>query len=399
MSDIKENKKKRRILVIDDNQAIHDDFRAVLCSSENENYVLNQTKNTLFGDQTCVLKEEFEIDSAFQGQEGLKKITEAQQMQEPYVMVFVDVRMPPGWDGIETIKRIWEKYPQLQIIICTAHSDYSWHDMIKQLGQTDRLLILKKPFDSIELRQLACSLAKKWDLLYNLELLVKQRTMQIARARDATVFALASLAESRDPETGEHLERIRDYCRIIAEQLADDSPYKDQLDQKFLEDLQRACPLHDIGKVGIPDKILLKPGNLTDSEFEIMKQHTIIGAEAIEKTAAFTDDAGFLDMAADIARYHHERFDGDGYPERLKGQHVPLPARIVALADIYDALTNSRVYKPAFKSEVAKGIIEEERQKCFDPVIVDAYLARCDDFAKVFEKVEEKSKQLVESTV
>ena len=313
-------------------------------------------------------------------------------------MVFVDVRMPPGWDGIETIQKIWEKHPQLQIIICTAHSDYSWHNMIKQLGQTDRLLILKKPFDSIEVRQIACSLAKKWDLLYNLEQVVKQRTLQIAHARDATVFALASLAESRDPETGKHLERMRDYCQIIAEQLAVDSPYKDQIDRKFLENLQRACPLHDIGKVGIPDKILLKPGNLTDTEFEIMKQHTAIGAEALKKTSELTNAGGFLDMAADIAKYHHERFDGEGYPDRLKGQHIPLSARIVTLADVYDALTNSRVYKPDFKSEVAKGIIEEERQKYFDPVIVDAYMSRCEDFVKVLGKIEEKSKQLVSST-
>lgn len=389
---------RRRILVIDDNQAIHDDFRAILCGNEDKNTLLSQTKAQLFGDHVYASREEFEIDSAYQGQEGLKKITEAQQQRDPYIMVFVDVRMPPGWDGVETIQKIWEKHPQTQIIICTAHSDYSWHDMIKQLGQTDRLLILKKPFDSIEVRQIACSLAKKWDLLCNLEQIVKQRTVQIAHARDATVFALASLAESRDPETGKHLERMRDYCQIIAEQLSVDSPYKDQIDRKFLENLQRACPLHDIGKVGIPDNILLKPGNLTDSEFEIMKQHTTIGAEALKRTAELTNEGGFLDMAAEIAKYHHERFDGDGYPDRLKGQHIPLPARIVTLADVYDALTNSRVYKPAFKSEVAKGIIEEERQKYFDPVIVDAYLSRYEDFIKVFEKIEEKPKQLVDST-
>ena len=396
MSDMKEN--KRRILVIDDNHAIHDDFRAILCDTENNNAVLNQTKAALFDDQVCTSQEEFEIDSAYQGQEGLKKITEAQRQQDPYIMVFVDVRMPPGWDGIETIQKIWEKYPQLQIIICTAHSDYSWHNMIKQLGQTDRLLILKKPFDSIEVRQIACSLAKKWDLLYNLEQVVKQRTLQIARTRDVTVFALASLAESRDPETGKHLERMRDYCQVIAEQLAVDSPYKDQLDSKFLEDLERACPLHDIGKVGIPDKILLKPGNLTDKEYEIMKMHTTIGANALQKTSELTNAGDFLDMAADIARYHHERFDGDGYPNGLKGQQIPLPARIVTLADVYDALTNSRVYKPAFKAEVTKGIISEETGQYFDPVIVDAFLKRCDDFAKILEKIEEKSKRLVNST-
>jgi putative two-component system response regulator len=380
------NKNNRRILVIDDNKAIHDDFRDILGDSSTDTTKLDKTKAAIFGDTPNSSPECFEIDSAFQGEEGLEKIIQADREGRPYVMAFVDIRMPPGWDGIETIQKIWRQYQDLQIVICTAHSDYSWHDMIEQLGQTDRLLILKKPFDNIEVRQLACSLTKKWDLLNNLDQLVKQRTEQITETRDIAVFAMASLAESRDPETGEHLERIRNYCQILAEELSQNSPYKKEIGKHFLEDLYRSSPLHDIGKVGIPDKILLKPASLTESEFKIMKQHSVIGADALDKTVRLAKSGGFLAMAADIARYHHERFDGNGYPTALAGHEIPLHARIVALADVYDALTTSRVYKPAFRPEVARLIIEEEKGQHFDPVIVEAYMDRIDDFIKVLQK-------------
>jgi putative two-component system response regulator len=296
--------------------------------------------------------------------------------------------MESDWDGIETIEHLWKVQPQLQIVICTAYSDYSWPDIISRLGATERLLILKKPFDGIEVRQMACSLTEKWKLLNRLDGLVQERTAQIAETRDVAMFILASLAESRDPETGEHLERIRSYCHILAEELRNNSPYAEWIDDKFIGDLYRSSPLHDIGKVGIPDCILLKPGGLTDEEFAIMKQHSIIGADAFRKTIRTVTSADFLEMAADIACYHHERFDGSGYPEGLKGKEIPLSARIVALADVYDALTSSRIYKPAFRPEVAYTMICQERDKHFDPVIVDAFIARYNDFVQIKELTE-----------
>jgi putative two-component system response regulator len=396
--------KNRRILVIDDKESIHEDFRQIL-SEGPANTSLDAARAAVFGSNApargslrSTSNEDdsvgFEVDCAFNGHEGLEKVVNAERQGRPYAMAFVDLRMESDWDGIETIEHLWKIQPQLQVVICTAYSDYSWTDIIERLGTTERLLILKKPFDNVEVRQLAVSLTEKWELLNRLDGLVQERTAQIIETRDVAMFVLASLAESRDPETGEHLERMRSYCHILAEELRNDSCYcppvgetspsaGEQIDDKFIEDLYRSSPLHDIGKVGIPDCILLKPGSLTDEEFEVMKQHSIIGAEALGRTIRSVTSAGFLEMAADIARHHHERFDGTGYPDGLKGNQIPLSARIVALADVYDALTSSRVYKPVFRPEIAYVMICQERGKHFDPVIVDAFIARHDDFLQV----------------
>lgn len=396
------DQRNRRILVIDDNEAIHKDFHAILSAPIADNSALDEAKTAIFGHEHETNKindgwKPFELDSAFQGQEGLEKVRKAIEEDRPYIMAFVDVRMPPGWDGIETIQHIWEECPSLQVVICTAHSDYSWSDMIHKLGQTDRLLVLKKPFDNIEVRQIASALAEKWNLLHDLDEMVKYRTDEIAQTRDVAVFALASLAESRDPETGEHLERIRSYCQIIAEHLQHEGPYCDQIDKQFMEDLYRSSPLHDIGKVGIPDNILLKPGSFTESEFDIMKQHSAIGADALKKAARRSLSGGFLTMATDIARYHHERFNGTGYPEGLKEQDIPLPARIVALADVYDALTSSRVYKPAFLPEMSRSMITEEVGKHFDPAVVEAFQAQFQAFMNVRKLLDSSDAALVKA--
>ncbi len=385
---MKSNDKNRRILIIDDNEAIHEDFKAILGGKPDTDLDLDDDESILFGESEQALAEmvPFELDSAFQGQEGLEMVRRAVQEGRPYSMAFVDIRMPPGWDGIETIQRIWKEFPSLQVIICTAHSDYSWKDMIDKLGQTDRLLIVKKPFENIEVRQMACSLCEKWHLLTEFDKLLKDKTRQITETRDITVFSLAKLAESRDPEIGEHLEHIQQYSQILADQLGKEGPYTDQINEKFKEDLFRSSPLHDIGKVGIPDAILLKPGNLTESEFKIMEQHTVIGAESLAHAASVTNAGSFLVMAAEISHYHHERFDGSGYPEGLKGTQIPLSARILALADVYDALMSKRVYKPAFMPEIVKKMIIEESGKHFDPVIVEAFEARYEDIIKVSKK-------------
>lgn len=391
------NEEKQRILIIDDNKAIHKDFRMILGCSETDTEVLDKTKVAIFGNAPKPSEEYFDIDSAYQGQEGLEMVIQAEREGRPYIMAFVDVRMPPGWDGVETIQQIWGIQPELQMVICTAYSDYSWNDMIERLDKTDRLLILKKPFDNIEVHQIACSLTEKWHLLNNLDQIVKQRTKEIAETRDVAVFAVASLAESRDPETGEHLERIRNYCRILAEELRENNHYSGEIDDEFIENLYRSSPLHDIGKVGIPDKVLLKPGSLTEREFAIMKQHSTIGAETLDRTLKLTNSGGFLSMSADIARYHHERFDGSGYPEGLVGEKIPLSARITALADVYDAMTSIRVYKDAFRPEIALLMIKEEKGKHFDSLIVEAFLARHDDFLKIRQATKKTDRVLIGS--
>ena len=196
--------RNRRILLIDDNRAIHEDFRKILGKKKPRPGNLDEAEAALFGDEKPALEmPEFEIDSAFQGQEGFDLIVAAMAAGNPYAMAFVDVRMPPGWDGVETTARIWEKYPDLQVVICTAYSDYSWQDMLKKLGYSDRLVILKKPFDSIEALQLAISMTEKWRLyqqartqMDELERMVRERTLalQLTNADLATANSLLQLA-------------------------------------------------------------------------------------------------------------------------------------------------------------------------------------------------------------
>jgi putative two-component system response regulator len=204
--------------------------------------------------------------------------------------------------------------------------------------------------------------------------------------RDVAIFAMAKLAESRDVETGAHLERVMNYSRILAQQLPAMGQYVDEIDPEFVRLLYSTSPLHDIGKVGIPDGVLLKAGRLDDREFEIMKTHAAIGAETLDAALQRFPGAKFLRMARDIAASHHERWDGQGYPAGLAGEAIPLCGRIVAVADVYDALTSKRVYKNAFAHEVAKGIIAKDAGTHFDPVIVAAFLATEAAFVAVRER-------------
>ena len=177
-----ELEKNRRILVIDDNESIHKDFREILEVTQTDTAALDEAKAAIFGADTQAVpqQEGFEMDSAFQGAEGLQMVKSALAEGRPYAMAFVDMRMPPGWDGIETIQQIWAEYTQLQIVICTAYSDYQWAEIVDKLGQTDQLLILKKPFDNVEVRQLACSLTEKWSLTLQTQL--RQKDLETQRA-------------------------------------------------------------------------------------------------------------------------------------------------------------------------------------------------------------------------
>jgi putative two-component system response regulator len=190
-----------------------------------------------------------------------------------------------------------------------------------------------------------------------------------------TIFAMAKLAESRDSETGAHLERVRTYCQLLAQQLCSNPEIAKSLEAGFAQMIYMTSPLHDIGKVAIPDHVLLKPGRLSDREFEIMKTHTTLGAQTLESAVKAHPEATFLRMARDIALTHHERWDGSGYPNGLKGEAIPMCGRLVALADVYDALTSKRVYKDAFSHDIAREIIIKDANTHFSPQIVKAFLA------------------------
>jgi len=226
------------------------------------------------------------------------------------------------------------------------------------------------------------------------ELIVRVRAGERILAletRDLALFALAKLAESRDPETGAHLERVRAYSRLLADHLSQNDKYRDVVDGAFVRLIYLTSPLHDIGKVGIPDTVLLKPGRLSDREFEIMKNHTTMGAQTLGAALRMYPGAKFLEMARDIAASHHERWDGSGYPEKLVGENIPLVGRIVALADVYDALTSKRVYKGAFSHEVARSIIINDSGTHFDPDIVDAFAANEEAFVELQNQLADTS--------
>lgn len=192
--------------------------------------------------------------------------------------------------------------------------------------------------------------------------------------RDLALFALAKLAESRDSETGAHVERVQSYSRLIARNLSDEVKAHHGVDEDYVRLLYQTSPLHDLGKVGIPDSILLKPGRLSPEEFKIMQTHTVVGAQTLDAALARFPNARFLQLAREIAYTHHEKFDGSGYPHGLAGEQIPLCGRIVAVADVYDALTSRRVYKAAMSHEQARGIILRDRGSHFDPEVVNAFL-------------------------
>jgi len=223
----------------------------------------------------------------------------------------------------------------------------------------------------------------------NEQLLVSNKSLFNARA--ATIFGLAKLAEYRDEDTGAHLERIREYTKVIAEELARNPKYRDYITHEYIEDIYISSILHDIGKVGIEDSILLKPGKLTPEEFEIVKRHSAMGGDALKAADSRMEGRSFLTLGMEIAYYHHEKWDGTGYPKGLKGEEIPLSARIVALADVYDALTSNRPYKNAFPHEKARDIIVKDRGKHFDPDVVDAFLVHEADFMMIRQKIYKES--------
>ncbi len=217
----------------------------------------------------------------------------------------------------------------------------------------------------------------------------KKHTAEILRTRDMALVTLARLAESRDTDTGRHLERIAAYSRSIAVALRK-SPYADRIDDIFIDQLEKSSPLHDIGKVGIPDAILRKPDRLTDEEFDIMREHTVIGARTLRSVIDDFDDHTFLEMGMEIAYFHHEKWDGSGYPCQLTGEEIPLSARIVAVSDAYDCITTQRVYKPAREHEDAVHEILKGRSRHFDPVVVDAFLACQGEFDTIRKSYREQ---------
>jgi putative two-component system response regulator len=217
----------------------------------------------------------------------------------------------------------------------------------------------------------------------HLEELVTEKVREISDSQLATIHAVSKLAESRDDDTGHHIERTQTFSKVLAETLRKNPRYAGSINDTFVENIYHASPLHDIGKVGIFDNILLKPGKLTAEEFEIMKTHAMIGANTLQSVRNKYPKNAFINMGIDIARSHHEKWDGSGYPGGLTGEDIPLSARIMAVSDVYDALRSKRPYKPAFTHEKSCEIIMEGAGRHFDPAVIEAFTAVEAEFAEI----------------
>jgi putative two-component system response regulator len=228
----------------------------------------------------------------------------------------------------------------------------------------------------------SCATKNAW-----LEQEVKRRLSQVQRLQDASIYVMISLAEFRDECTGNHIRRTQEYVRLLAQQLALLPRYASQLTPDYVELLAKSAPLHDIGKIAIPDHILLKPGKLSADEFSIMRTHAMRGYDILCQADGYIGEQGdFLAIAMDIARYHHEKWDGSGYPHGLAGEAIPLTARLMALADVYDALHSTRPYKTAMSHAQAADIIQQGRGRHFDPELVDIFLDCAPAFVEIADR-------------
>ncbi|MDR0468742.1 MAG: HD domain-containing protein [Peptococcaceae bacterium] len=220
-----------------------------------------------------------------------------------------------------------------------------------------------------------------------LEDLVQEKVNEISASQVATIHALVKAAESRDDDTGTHIERTSSFCRLIAEKLYEDEYKPNTIDEVYAENIAKASPLHDIGKVGIMDAILLKPSRLTPDEFEVMKTHVDIGHDTLVSVQTMYPGNVFLKYGIEIAKYHHEKWDGSGYMRGLAGEEIPLSARIMALSDVYDALRSKRIYKDAYSHDKTCTIITEGRGSHFDPVLVDIFLDNHSYFDEIYHRL------------
>jgi len=335
---------------------------------------------------SAVLKDEFKVRVATRGEHALKLLADDARSAD---LILLDINMP-GMDGYDVCKRLKQDpmTAAIPVIFLTARAEVDNEARGFELGAVD---YITKPINPPTLlARVRTQIAmKEWrefleDKNAYLEAEVAQRTRQVQRIQDVTILAMASLAETRDNETGNHILRTQRYVQALARELQTLPAYCGELTDDVIELLYKSAPLHDIGKVGIPDHILLKPGKLTAEEFEIMKTHTTLGLVAIQRAESHTDgDADFLRYAREIAHAHQEKWDGSGYPLGLKGENIPLSARLMAVADVYDALISQRVYKPAFSHEKSMEIILQGRGTHFDPNMIDAFERIAPLFAQI----------------
>jgi putative two-component system response regulator len=307
-------------------------------------------------------------------------------------LILLDIDMPE-MDGIETIKRIKANsaVSDIPVIFLTARDDANSELDGLTLGAVD---YIHKPFSGpLLLKRIEMHILMQeqnhqlQDYNDNLQKMVEEKTIKIQRLQDTFITTFSELVEFRDGTTGGHIVRTQLYLKALAEKMLEKNIYPGKIEAKDIGLLVQSAQLHDVGKINIPDSILNKRGKLTGEEFEIMKRHTTIGKEAISKIMDKVDENEFLQHAAVMAHSHHERWDGKGYPLGLAGEAIPIQGRLMAIADVYDALISERPYKPAFSHEMATGIIFEGKGTQLDPLLVGLFEEAAPEFEKISKRV------------
>ncbi|MFW1676208.1 HD-GYP domain-containing protein [Pontibacter sp. JAM-7] len=346
---------------------------------------MSEKKTVLIVDDTpanvsllhAILKEKYHTKIATNGEKALQLAFTG----SPPDLILLDIMMP-DMDGYEVCEKLKanQQTADIPVVFLTAKVSVEDETRGLALGAVDYITKPISPPIVQERVKNHLALKEARDVLKHqnqvLEDKVQDRTKKLDELQDVAMEAMGALAESRDPETGNHIRRTQLYVKLLAEKLCDHPKFHDFLSPETITLLVKAAPLHDIGKVGVPDAILLKPGKLTDQEFEIMKRHTVYGRDALAAAEKkLSEPSDFLTFAKQIAYSHQEKWDGSGYPEGLSGDDIPVSARLMAIADVYDALISTRVYKPPFTHEKAVQIMSEGRGAHFDPDMLDAFIA------------------------
>jgi putative two-component system response regulator len=343
-----------------------------------------------------LLQGEFKVQVATSGAKGLAIATSGR----PPDLILLDIMMP-GMDGYEVCRRLKSDPASrdIPVLFLTSQDEADDERRGFEAGAVDYIAKPARPLILSARVRTHLSLKAAADFLRDqnafLEREVAHRTREVMAIQDVTIMALASLAETRDNETGNHIRRTQYYVRALAEQLRGHPRFAAYLNERNILMLFKSAPLHDIGKVGIPDAILKKPGRLTAEEFEIMKTHTTLGRDAIEHAESELDGSvDFLQTAKEIAYSHQEKWDGSGYPLALAGDAIPVSARLMALADVYDALISRRVYKEPMTHEQAAAILRQGRGSHFDPDVADAFCAIEEEFRAIAARYRDSDEDL-----
>ncbi|MCR5607655.1 MAG: response regulator [Lachnospiraceae bacterium] len=339
-----------------------------------------------------ILREKYDVATVISG-----------KMVAPYLnkfkpdLILLDIIMPDV-DGFEVMKMLKnnEEWAKIPVIFLTADISVETEVKCFELGAAD---YIRKPFENEIMLTRVSKALELINYRKNLEIAVEKQAGKITRQtkkilemqkklldiQQDVIESMANLIENRDGSTGAHIKRTSNYVKIIADELKRRGLYRDIINDDFVNNIYKAAPMHDIGKISIPDKILKKPAKLTDEEFDIIKTHTVIGGELVRKTLANIEKDAYVDIAYDMAMYHHERWDGNGYPCGLKEKEIPLSARIMAIADVFDALVSERCYKKALDINEAYNIIREQKGKQFDSELVEIFEYLRKDVEKIME--------------